>query len=210
MGIFMPEKILTKILATGLTTIKGNLVAYVPIIFDSADLGANYLSTVTTYLGSKPVYVSQGYPLNDQRLPGWYVVPATAQQTDAIIGEYGGDDDWEDDAEEGGEIKVQPNQYSVKIITASKNGDTTLMLDAIVRFLMLSNRDSLGDYNMHQITVQSTDYDPIYQFLPDELQMRSTIISFQGFDAWVKVFPLIQDAQLFVRFNENEDYIEIP
>lgn len=210
MGIFLPEKILTGTLAAGMTTIKGDLNTYLSDIFDADELGADFVQTAVDYLTANSIKIMQGYPLTDKHVPGWFVVPASSQETEDLIGGYGIDEEGADPDTEGVEIKATFNQYQVKIISASKNGDVTLMLDAIARYIMLLNRESLSDYNMNSLTLQATDFDPVYQFLPEELFKRTTIVSFQGVDTWVERFPLIQDAQLFVRFNPNEEYIEIP
>ena len=208
MGIFLPEKILTATLASGLATIKGDLSGYIPDIFDADDLGNDFIQGAIDYLEQTRIMISQGYPMSDQKLPGWFVVPSTSQETEDFIGGYG-IDEAVPGGEDGDEINVILNNYSVRIITASLNGDVTLMLNAVCRYILLSAREELSNLNMNALTIQATDYDPVYQFLPQEFQMRSTLVSFQGTDTWLKRFPLIKDAKLYIRYNPNEDFIEV-
>jgi len=206
MGIFLPEKILIGVLTAGLQKIKANPVTYLNDIFDDY-LGVDFRQTAADYLAAKSIKISQGFPLDEQRLPGWFVVPASSQEAENFIGGYGVDEDHT--AMDAGEILTKVNSYSVRIITASLNGDVTLMLDAICRYILLLARPQLSEYNMNELSIQATDYDPIYQYLPQEYSMRSAIVSFQGMDTWIERFSLIKDVGLYIRFNPNEDFTEV-
>lgn len=222
MAIFVPEKLIAAAIGSGMTTIKADLDQYVPDIFAADELGDGFVSTVKTYLAAHSVKVSQGYPLTDLHTPGWFVVPASSQTAETFIGEYGADDSPEEleveGAEEGEtemetfgpERSVRINRYSVRVISASENADVTLMLSAVCRYILLSAIESLTESNFHEVDLSTMDLDPIYQFLPQNLNYQTTMLNFKGFDCWVKRYNLIQDVKLFGKFNDNESYIEIP
>lgn len=210
MAISVPEKLITAAIASGMTTIKGNLDQYVPDIFDADELGSEFINTVKTYLSSHIVKVSQGYPLTDLHTPGWFVLPASSQTVETFVGEYGADDSPEEDETVGPERSTRINQYSVRVLSASENADVTLLLSAVCRYILLSAAESLTENNFHEVELSTMDLDPIYQFLPQNLNYQTTMLSFKGFDSWVKRYTLIQDVRLFGKFNENESYIEIP
>ena len=209
MAIFIPEKIIQASLVQGLTTVKADLDLYLSDIFDSDLMGQEYVDTVKEYLTGNKVKISQGYPLNDLRIPGWFVVPASIQPSEEFIGNYATDEDIEAGDTDAEEINAKLNSFSIRVLTASSNGDVSLFLDAVARYILLLAKEELSEYNLNEMELSTLDWDPIYQYLPDTLYYRSTIVNCRAMDTWIKRVPLIKSAHLYVTFNLNETFQEV-
>lgn len=209
MAIFLPEKLIQYTLASGLTAIKAAPSTYIPDIFDDDLVGEAYLTTVTTFLANNTIKISQGYPLDDTRLPGWFVIPSQIQQNEQFIGDFIADDAIETGDETVIENLGQINNYVVKVIVADTNADVVLFLDAIARYILSSTADDFADYNFHEVNISATDFDPVYQYLPQEFAKRTITVSGKGIDTWSVSQRLITDVRIFAKYRDDYEYIEI-
>ena len=197
-------------LASGLTTIKSDPARYMVKVFDEDTMGTDFITTATEYLTGNKVKIGQGYGVDEARLPGWYVVPASVAPAEDFIGDYISEEDYSSDDTDGAIYEGIHNNFQARVISASANGDATMILEAIARYILLSARETLGDdYGLHELSVTATDMDPIYQYMPQNLYYRSTILSFRGLNSWEKEFTLIKSVEIYGKFNTNEAFIEI-
>ena len=201
MAILMPEKIIMAALTSGLTTIKAN-PAIIEDVFDATVLGEQYIVTVQSYLAQTPIRIAQGYGIDENRLPGWHVVPASISPDEHVIGDF-----IEDDGAD--EVEGVLHRYSLRVISASLNGDVTMFLEAIARYILHSGKEWGETYGLHEMDVTANDFDPIYQYLPQQLFYRSTVVGFRGLSTWSRNYVIIKDAELFIKFNPNEAFIQV-
>jgi hypothetical protein len=208
MSILLPEKIIIAILASGLSTVKAeNLI---PKIFDANVLGAPFIAMATEYISSNPIKIRQGYGVDDTQLPGWYVVPANITPSDDFVGDYVAEEETVQGDLDGDVYEANYNSFSLRVISATNNADATMIVEAIARYILLSGREILGEnYGLHEASITATDLDPIYQYLPEHLYYRSTVLNFRGMNYWERNYIIIRDAELFIKFNPNEDFIEV-
>lgn len=208
MPILMPEKIITAVLAAGLTTVKSDEL--IPSIFDVEVLGPDFIGMATEYINENPVRIAQGYGIDEARLPGWYVVPANVTPSEDFVGDYAAEQETEPEDPDGDIYEANFNTFSIRVISATNNADATMIMEAIARYILLSGREVLGDtYGLHEVSVTATDLDPIFQYLPQHLFYRSTVLNFRGMNSWEKNYPIIRDTEMFIKFNPNEDFIEV-
>lgn len=208
MAILLPEKVIMAALASGLTTIKSDPAAYMAKVFDEDAMGADFIATAVEYLTDNKVKIGQGYGVDEARMPGWYVIPASVAPAEDFIGDYISDEDTEE--ADGAIYEGIHNNFQARIVSASANGDATMILEAIARYILLSSRETLGDdYGLHELSVTATDMDPIYQYMPQNLYYRSTVLSFRGLNSWEKDFTIIKAVEIYGKFNNNETFIEI-
>ncbi len=210
MGILLPEKIIMAVLASGLETIKGDTDEYIPKVFDEDTMGSDFITKAAQYLTGNKVKIAQGYNVDDARLPGWYVVPASVAPAEDFIGDYITEDEYTGEETEGSIYEGIHNNFQARVVSASANGDATMILEALARYILLSARETMGDkYGLHELNVTATDMDPIYQFMPQNLYYRSTVLSFRGLNTWEKEFTIIKTVEIFGKFNADEDFVEI-
>jgi len=209
MSILLPEKIVIATLAAGLETVKAN-TSYFSKIFDEEVMGSDFVMKATDYLSGNKVRISQGYGIDDTRLPGWYVVPANVSPSEDFIGDYIAEEDTTDEDSDGDVYEGNLNAYTLRVISATPNGDATMILEAVARYILLSAREVLGQtYGLNEVAVTATDLDPVYQYLPEHLFYRSTVMNFQGMNSWATNYSIIKDTELFIKFSPNETYIEV-
>ena len=208
MAILMPEKLFIAALSSGLTSIKANLTI-VDDIFDADILGASYLAKVKTFLTATPIRIAQGFGIDETKLPAWYVVPANISVDESVIGDYVEAETYSSEDTDADEAEGKINRYSLRIISASMNGDVSIFLEAIARYILLSSTQWGETYGLHEMDVTATDFDPIYQYLPQNLFYRSTVATFRGLSSWSVNYTIIKDAELFIKFNPNEQFIEV-
>lgn len=220
MGILLPEKIIVGLLAEGLAAIKADLDAFIPDIFEVELYGAEYQQMIADFLAAKPMRIYQAYPTEETHIPGWFVVPSSADPREHFIGEYASADDLAVTTQVEGEdpetnyFEVESNgvlmAHSVRILTASANVDSTLFLEAIARYIILSNAQALQhDYGFGELQVMARDLDPIYQYLPERLAYKTTMLSLVALDTWTKRFPAITDINVVMRVLGASGFYEI-
>jgi len=208
MAILMPEKLFIAALSAGLTTIKAN-PAIVDDIFDADVLGVEYVTKVKGYLAATKVHIQQGYGIDDTRLPGWYVVPANISPDEAVIGDFVEDEATLEVDVDGDQAEGRLHRYNIRIISASQNGDVTMFLEAVARYILASSTEWGEVHGLHEMDISATDFDPIYQYLPQNLAYRSTVVAFRGLSTWSRTYTIIKEADLFIKFNPNEEFIEV-
>ena len=207
MSILMPEKIVLGILAAGLTGIKADY-SILDDIFDSEVLGENFVPKVQAYLEATTIRLAQGYNIDETKLSGWYVVPASISVDESLIGDFIETETTTDEDAEGDDAEGKVHRYNLRVISASLNGDVTLFLEAIARYILSSAID-WSTYGLHELDVTATDFDPIYQFLPQNVYYRSTVAAFRGLSTWSRNYVIIKDLDLFIKSNINETFIEV-
>jgi hypothetical protein len=207
MSILMPEKIVLATLAAGLTAIKADY-SILDDIFDTDTLGAGYISKVQAYLEATPIKMAQGYGIDEAKLPGWYVIPASLSVDESVIGDFIETEENEDADIDGDDAEGKIHRYNLRVVSASLNGDVTLFLEVIARHILSSTPD-WTTYGLHEVDITATDYDPIYQFLPQNLYYRSTVATFRGLSTWSRNYVIIKDVDLFIKFNPTEMFIEV-
>lgn len=209
MPIMMPEKSIIAALAAGLAAIKADLTI-VDDIFDVDVLGAPYIAKVKSYLTANTIHIGQGYGIDDTRLPAWYVVPANITPDEQLVGAFVADDDTVDDESiDADDIQGDYHRYNLRVISASLNGDVTMFLEAIARYILIQAEVWAEEKGFYELTVSTTDFDPLYQHLPQNLFYRSTMLGFRGLSTWNKAYTIIRDAELYIKFDPNEDFIEV-
>ena len=168
MAILIPEKLFIAALSSGLTSIKADLTI-VDDIFDADILGASYVSKVKTYLTDTKIRIAQGYGIDENKLPGWYVVPASISVDESLIGDFVESEIYDPDDVDADDAEGKINRYSSRIISASMNGDVSIFLEAVARYILLSSTEWRKTYGLYEMDVTATDFDPIYQYLPQNL-----------------------------------------
>ncbi len=210
MSILMPEKIICAILASGLTTIKAAPAIYLPNVFDTDVFGQSVITKWTTFLTANSIKIAQGFGIDENHLPGWYVISANVAPNEEFIGELVSDDDPTELATTGEVYEGSYSSYSMRVISASNNGDVSMAIEAIARYILFSSRQTLDDtYGFSEMGISATDLDPIYQYLPESLFYRSTVLNFRGLNSWSTSFPIIKSTELFAKFNPNEEFLEV-
>lgn len=195
MGMILGERMIQAALTAGLSSVKDDLDVMIPAIFETSIYGGEYISTVKEFLAGNKIRISQGYPLDDKRAPGWFVTPSSVQPKEQFLGDYIDDDS---DAF-GTEMMGVMNSNSIRVLTASTNMDVTLFLDAIARYILLSAGEDLSDqYSITEYTITATDIDPVLQYLPNNFFYRSIIASFTTMDSWQKVFPIVNVIETYM------------
>ena len=216
MGMFLGEKIIQAALNSGLQTITNDLETYLPSIFPVVDSDDNYADiferlcltiseegtitafaeTVKDFLTSKRIKVKQGFPLTPSKFPSIHVSPASIDLFEKWIGSYVFDETkGQDVVEHRGII----NGQNIRVLSASDNGDVTLFLDVIARYILYSGLDSLSeDYGLSNYQVSTNNFDPIVQYLPENYYYRTTMVSFNVIDSWVQTFPVVQDVESYL------------
>jgi hypothetical protein len=216
MGVFLGEKLIQAALTSGLATIKGDLDTYLPIIFPvvgSTDNYANifeklgltlsgeetnteFAKTIKSFLTSKRIDVKQGFPLTQSKYPGFYVSPASIEPFDKWIGSYVFD---EVDGDNINEYSGILNSQNIRVLSTSDNGDVTLFLDMLVRYILLSAMEGLAtSYSLSDFSVSTNNFDPIVQYLPEQHFYKTTMVSFNVIDSWVQNFPVVQDVESYL------------
>ncbi|MBI9086795.1 MAG: hypothetical protein JEZ11_24575 [Desulfobacterales bacterium] len=209
MSILLPEKIFQSILTSGLASIKAT-PTILDDIFDEDVLGETFITQAKAYIAAKTIRVAQGYTIDDNRLPSWHVVPPSISPGEEFIGEYANEQDFATGESVGDMYEGSLQTYNLRIISASDNADVTMLIEAIARYLLFANRNTVEEtYGLIEISISATDLDPVYQHLPQNLFYRSSIVSFKALNTWSKEFPIITDATIFAKFNTNEIYFEI-
>lgn len=208
MPILMPEKTILAGLAAGLQTIKTDLTI-VDDVFETEILGADYLTKVKTYLAENKIYLGLGHSIKDTKLPAWYVIPARVSSDEQFPGAFVADEAVDDLDVSGDIIEGEYHRYNTRVITASGNGDVSMFLEAIARYILIQSQTWAEENGLMELTAGATDFDPIYQYLPEHLFYRSTLLDFRGLSTWKKTFPIIRDTELFAKFDPNENFIEI-
>lgn len=198
----MPEKLTYSILDAGLKTILADLDTYLPDIFDLDVLGQDYLDTVKKYLEEHTIKITQGYPMEDERVPGWFVIPSGTSPHQQAVEDYVEQDDIEDTDEEITENFGVFNTHNIKVISASINLEVTLFLDVVARYILYQSKASFRNgeplfdsYGFQEVTITTTDMDPVYQFLPQHHAKRTITVSGKTMDTWSVVLPLVQHIE---------------
>ena len=204
MPILMPEKSIMAALAAGLNTIKSDQ-NIINDIFDQDVLGNAYLDKAKAYLLANQLHIGQGYSIDETKVPGWYVVPASLTPDEQFVGALAVNE--EDD--EADEIEGEFHRYNARVISASTNGDVTMLLEAVARYILIQAQGWAEQNGLMELTVSATDFDPIYQYLPQTLFYRSTVLGFRGMSTWKQTYMIIKDAELFAKFDPNENFLKV-
>ena len=208
MPILMPEKTIMAALASGLQTIKDN-PDIIDDIFDVDTLGTAYIDKVRAYLPANKVYIGQGHAIDDTRLPGWYVIPANLSPDEQFVGSMILDDEVAETDIFGDEVEGEYHRYNARVISASTNGDVTMFLEAVARYILIQSQRWAEENGLMELTVAATDFDPIYQYLPQHLFYRSTTLGFRGISTWRQSYIIIRETELYVKFDPNEDFLMV-
>lgn len=214
MSMFIPDKIILATLAAGLTAIKvaADIDDYLADIFDSTVVGADYIANVKTFLNANKIYIKQGYAIDDEKHPAWYVCPTAISSQEHFIGDIvdsGVDTGTGGVIENAYEVQTHVNTASIRIITASTNADVSLFLDTIARYIVLMNEQALSTLGLFEISCSTSDLDPIYQYLPEGFSYRTTSINCRGMDQYSLEMDVIDHIHLYMTFSDNENPSEI-
>lgn len=206
MPILMPEKIVIASLVSGLATVKTDLATYLADVFDTVQVGADYVTKISGFLAATKVGVYQGYPRDDVKTPALYVCPPQIQAAEHLIGELADIDEdtvEEDEVEYEVENEGVVNRASLRVIVATPNADVTMGLEAITRWILYASAGAWADtYGIAQAEISATDLDPVFQWLPQNMAYKTVMVSFGFLDSWTHKFQAIADIERFGNFFE--------
>lgn len=156
------ENVLTQVIEDRLNYLKAN-----PSVIDDIFAPTN-ADQIKSYLLNNQINVVRGFPRDPSALPAYAIVLGAEREEPESIGQYIGDDETLHE-EMYGTLSVA--QYRIE--TWTNNGDLTVLLYHLLKWMMLSQRDYLESEGLKRQSYTASDLEPVQTQFPELIYRRA-------------------------------------
>lgn len=164
----IPEQIITQVIENKLNDLRNN-PSELDEIFSGLDDSTK--NEIKAYVLNNSIRVVRGFPREPSALPSYVIVLGSEREEIEALGSYIGDYE-ELNEEMYGTLCVA--QYRIE--AWSNNGDLTVLLYQLLKWIILSSRDSLENAGLTRQSISGTDFEPVPLQYPELIYRRALIL----------------------------------
>lgn len=214
-GISIPEFAIRQVISYGLAQIRKNIRTPLDVV---DKLFASVSPTVRSSLKDwllkhENIYLDVAWPSEGESLPMIVVEPQDENEGEPLLGDLAGTTDYNGDSAKLSSLAyVIPESHKTQIYIGTQDDRLTLFLYALVKFILLVNKDALTQYyDVNAMSLSGQVLEKDAQKLPTMayfrvLQMSYTsLFSFNGLEAAAKIVSV----ELAVQAEVDGELVEV-
>lgn len=189
MPMFMlVDNVLSQVIENQLSNLRQN-PSLLDTIFQAVD--DNTRNQVKGYILNNQLNVFRGFPRDPAALPAYAIVLGSEREEPQAVGQY-----LYDDTANTQEVYGTFYVAQYRLEAWSNNGDLTILLYNLLKWILLSNRDYLESQGIQRQNLTGTDFEPVPSQFPELIYRRALLMELTYEVRWLNPYTNITNFTL--------------